>query len=133
MTNCPLGHVVSGNGWHATIDELGYFGELVLGEGNWHGRQLVSAEYVREATRPHRYECVYKAARRQGLNPNCLNMGMDISSGEHRSQIRLCSGNYGQAIMVSFDKDAVFSYQAMAGFEPTARKLRRLHTGARKL
>lgn len=127
-TNCPLGHVVSANGWHATIDELGYFGELVLREGNWHGCQLVSAEYVREAIRPQvDTNAFIRQLEGAGFNPNLFKYGYGYQFWRTPvPNTTMCSGNYGQAIMVSFDKDAVFSYQAMAGFEPTRRKIKEI-------
>ena len=46
----PKGHVHAANGWYVTIDELARFGHLMLGMGEYNGKQLVPREYMLEAT-----------------------------------------------------------------------------------
>lgn len=118
-TLCPMGHVVSGNGWHVTIDEIGYFGELVLREGNWKGRQLVSKSYVREATSALVDTSQFiKQLEAAGFEPKVFSYGYGYQFWKTPTpNTTMCSGNYGQHSFILHDKDAVFSYQAMAGFK----------------
>lgn len=50
-TRCPMGHVHAANGLYITIDEFANFGEMMLRNGSFHGRQLVPEWYVKEAGR----------------------------------------------------------------------------------
>jgi len=118
-TLCPMGHVISANGLHITIDEIGYFGELVLREGNWKGRQLVSAEYVREATKAQVDTSKFiRQLEAAGFNPDIFKYGYGYQFWRTPvPNTAMCSGNYGQVCVIAPDKDAVFSYQAMAGYK----------------
>lgn len=43
----------NGASMHISARQAARFGLLFLAEGNWNGRQLISREWVRDATRPH--------------------------------------------------------------------------------
>jgi CubicO group peptidase (beta-lactamase class C family) len=48
----PAGNTLAFMGGQASCQDLARFGLLALHEGEWDGEQVVSADYVREATRP---------------------------------------------------------------------------------
>lgn len=48
-TFCPKGHCMAVNGLYLTIEELARFGQMLLNEGEYQGKQIVPKEYVREA------------------------------------------------------------------------------------
>jgi CubicO group peptidase (beta-lactamase class C family) len=50
---CPRGINTGGFGLSTTTEAVAAFGQLYLQEGRWQGRQLVPADWVREATRAH--------------------------------------------------------------------------------
>jgi CubicO group peptidase (beta-lactamase class C family) len=47
---CPQGHFYGASGMKLTVDELSRLGILYLQQGEWKGKQLLSPEWVREAT-----------------------------------------------------------------------------------
>ena len=47
----PQGFTFGAGGLFLCVTELMRFGQLLLQEGNWNGKQLIPAEYVREASR----------------------------------------------------------------------------------
>lgn len=49
--NCPSGYFYGASGMELTVHEVSKFGELLLNNGKFRGRQLVSADYVGEATK----------------------------------------------------------------------------------
>lgn len=49
-TLCPMGHVYAGNGLYLHIDELGNFGDMLLQNGEYKGKQLVPKDYLAKAT-----------------------------------------------------------------------------------
>ena len=48
----PSGNTLAFMGGQASCQDLARFGLLALNEGEWDGEQVVSADYVREATQP---------------------------------------------------------------------------------
>ena len=48
--NDPNGQTFGAGGLFLTIDELHLFGQLLLQNGEWNGKQLIPAEWVKEAT-----------------------------------------------------------------------------------
>jgi len=50
MTSCPGGHTVAANGLAINVDEMGRFGELILGKGVYKGKRIVSEEFIAAAT-----------------------------------------------------------------------------------
>jgi len=49
----PPGQALGFTGLYATTDAIARLGELYLRGGQWHGRQVLTAAWVAEATRPH--------------------------------------------------------------------------------
>ncbi len=47
------GLCMGGVGLHISADDILKFGEMLLGEGVYGGRRIISAEYIREASVPH--------------------------------------------------------------------------------
>lgn len=50
---CPLGNSYGGVGLNIKTEDIAKLGQLYLHEGKWNGKQLLSPEWVREATRLH--------------------------------------------------------------------------------
>jgi len=102
-TLCPKGHVHAANGLYFNIDELGNFGQLLLQEGVYNGKQIVSAEYLREATADH-----VKCAGINTEDANFHGYGYQF----WRTPIAdtfMCDGNYGQYCLVIPKKECVIS------------------------
>lgn len=51
---CPKGINTGGWGVHIQPESLAKFGQLILNEGRWEGKQLVPAEWIREMCKKHR-------------------------------------------------------------------------------
>ena len=43
-TRCPMGHIHAANGLYLTIDEFGNFGQMLLQNGMYNGKRIVSEE-----------------------------------------------------------------------------------------
>lgn len=52
-TSCPTGHCHAANGLYLTVDEFARFGDMLLHNGVYGGKQLVSADFLKEASRIH--------------------------------------------------------------------------------
>jgi len=50
MTPDRSGNAITYSGLHTTCRDLARFGELALDHGSWHGKQVVSADWLRSAT-----------------------------------------------------------------------------------
>lgn len=50
---CPLGNNLGGVGFNVKTEDLAKLGLLYLNEGRWNGQQLLSADWVHEATKRH--------------------------------------------------------------------------------
>lgn len=48
--HCPLGHTFGASGLYLRIGDMMKLGRLYLRQGQWKGRQLLSPEWIREAT-----------------------------------------------------------------------------------
>jgi CubicO group peptidase (beta-lactamase class C family) len=108
-TLCPKGHCYAANGLNITIDELGRFGELLLHEGNWEGRQIVPADYLKEATRKQ----VETTTGRKDYNES-FGYGYQFWMTP-LPDTYLCSGNYGQYCLVMPKKDMVLAVMSFEG------------------
>ncbi len=102
-TLCPKGHVHAANGLYFNIDELGYFGQMLLQEGNYNGKQIVSADYLREATADR-----VKAAGLKRDDPNFYGYGYQFWRTRLEDTF-MCDGNYGQFCLVIPKKECVIS------------------------
>ncbi|GIO15892.1 hypothetical protein J19TS2_54470 [Cohnella xylanilytica] len=49
---CPLGGTIGGWGLRLRLEDVAKLGQLLLGEGMWDGKRIVSAEWIRAATAP---------------------------------------------------------------------------------
>ncbi len=102
-TLCPKGHAHAANGLYFNIDELGNFGQLLLQEGAYNGKQIVSADYLREAT-ADRVKCT--GVRKD----DALFYGYGYQFWRTRLENTfMCDGNYGQYCLVIPEKECVIS------------------------
>lgn len=100
-TRCPMGHVHAANGLYITIDELANFGEMLLGEGNFRGKQLVPAWYVKEAGKNQMPE-----------TEKNVKYGYQFWVSDDETWYR-AAGKYGQSCIVMPDRHAVVAIQAL--------------------
>lgn len=52
-TICPKGHTVGGNGMAINVDEMGRFGQMLLNGGEFNGKRILSADYVKDMLSSH--------------------------------------------------------------------------------
>lgn len=90
----PMGNTFGAGGLFLTLSEFHRFGLLYLNGGNWDGRQLVSAEWVRES----------------GSRQSASDYGYLFWLGEHGSY--RADGKYGQMSMIFGDRRAVITVTA---------------------
>ena len=88
----PLGNSYGAGGLFLNIDELAKFGQLLLQDGSWNGKQLIPSDWVREA------------GRKQVDNGED-GYGYLFWMGPHGSF--RADGKYGQFVIVMKDVDAV--------------------------
>ncbi len=93
----PYGFTFGAGGLFLTLDELHLFGQLLLNEGNWKGRQLVPSEWIRQASSPH-------------ADNGSFGYGYLFWMGPHGSY--RADGKYGQYTIVIPEKNAVISVVA---------------------
>lgn len=102
-TLCPMGHVHAANGLFFNIDELGNFGEMLLHNGYYRGRQLVPEAYLREATADQ-----VKKSTDKGQDTGFSGYGYQFWKTPIEGAV-LCSGNYGQYCLVMPKEETVIS------------------------
>jgi len=52
-TSCPMGHTIAANALSINADEIGYFGEMLLNEGIYKGKRIVSMDYIKKMLTRH--------------------------------------------------------------------------------
>lgn len=52
MKPCPMGHTIGAFGLSIDVDELGYFGEMLLNRGEYEGKRIVSGEFIDKMITP---------------------------------------------------------------------------------
>lgn len=100
---CPLGHVYGATGLTLTVDELSKFGQLYLQKGMYQGKQLISRDWVEQATKKQIDTYV-------GSLDDCMGYGYFFWRGYHNSY--RASGMLGQACIILEDKNAVIAVNA---------------------
>ena len=50
--DCPKGHTIAANGLSITIDEMGYYGQLLVNGGEYKGKRILSEQYVKDMFTP---------------------------------------------------------------------------------
>lgn len=100
---CPQGHVFGASGLMLTANELAKFGQLYLQNGEYNGKQLISKDWVQQAT---------KKQINTGYGPldNRMGYGYFFWRGSHNSY--RASGMNGQAAIVLEDKNAVIAFNS---------------------
>lgn len=99
-TRCPMGHIHAANGLYLTIDEFGNFGQMLLQNGMYNGKRIVSEEYLNMATKlqvPEYMEADY--GFQFWINPD---------KGSYRAD-----GKFGQYIIVLPKQDMVVAVQSL--------------------
>ncbi len=96
----PRGRELGFSGLHATTDAIAKLGQLYLQRGTWHGRQLLDAAWVDDATRSH-------IANPDGENPD-WRQGYGFQFWMARHGYR-GDGAYGQFCVVLPEHDVVLA------------------------
>lgn len=99
-TRCPKGHIYAANGLYLTIDEFGNFGQMMLEDGVFEGKRIVSKEYLDMAginQLPEAWDTKY--GFQFWINPDGKSFRAD--------------GKFGQYIFALPDKDMVVAVQAL--------------------
>ncbi len=97
---CPLGYVNGATGLLLTVNELSKFGQLYLQDGVYNGKQLISRNWIEQATRKQRDTYV-------GSKDDCMGYGYFFWRGCHNSY--RADGKLGQNCIVLRDKNAVIA------------------------
>ncbi|MBZ9637327.1 serine hydrolase domain-containing protein [Clostridium sp. FP1] len=100
---CPLGHVFGSSGLMLTVNELSKFGQLYLQKGVYNGNQLISKEWVEQATK--KQIDTYKS-----FLDGSMGYGYFFWRGCNNSY--RASGRLGQDCIVLEDKNAVIAINA---------------------
>lgn len=95
------------SGLYLTAEELSMFGQLLLNNGVWNGKQLIPADYIEEASKPQidtsKFDKYFATAdHKQGYG---YQMWMNSYPGSYRMD-----GMYGQYVVMLPDKNAVVTY-----------------------
>lgn len=93
----PKGNTFGAGGLFLSVTELMRFGQLLLQEGSWNGRQLIPAEYVKEASRAQ-------------VENGAEGYGYLFWRGPYQSF--RADGKYGQLSIVLPEKNAVIAVNA---------------------
>lgn len=102
------GYTLGCGGLHLSTEELSRFGQLLLNEGEWEGRQLVSAAWIREATS---FQISNQVAGKNSHPDDCAGYGYFFwrCSRDHA----YCGHGYGgQRIIVLPEQDACIAITA---------------------
>ena len=95
----PQGINVGGYGLSVTTEDISKLGQLYLQEGNWNGKQLVSKEWIREAT---------SIQTSNGSNPDSdWEQGYGYQFWRCRYNLYRGDGAFGQFCIVMPEQDAV--------------------------
>lgn len=101
---CPRGYNFGAGGLELKVSDLSKFGKLYLQKGNWKGTQLLSEEWVKEAT-SKQIDTDNRGDWGQGY-------GYQFWMGEHNSY--RADGKYGQYCIVLEKEDAVIAINSHA-------------------
>ncbi len=98
---CPQGTCAGGWGFRLTTRELAAFGQLLLSEGKWEGKQLIPAEYFKLATS-------FQIDNSENDLPD-WKQGYGFQFWRCRHNAFRADGAFGQYVLVMPEYDAVFA------------------------
>lgn len=101
---CPKGYTFGAGGLEISTSELSKFGQFYLQRGEWKGTQLLSKEWIKEATS--------KQINTDNRGDWGCGYGYQFWRGEHNSY--RADGKFGQYCIVLNDKNAVITINAHA-------------------
>ena len=117
----PQGINCGGWGLYLRTEDLAKMGQLLLNKGRWHGRQILSAEWVKEAS-SRQVPCQPAGTKpeqvaERGLTPEKSDwvQGYGYQMWRCRHNAFRADGAYGQYIIVMPDQDAVVVNTAQQG------------------
>ena len=100
-SHCPAGISQGTHGWRITMEDAALIAQFLLQKGNWNGKQLVSAEWIGEATKKQiETKSVFATADRV--------MGYGYHFWPGRNGSFRCEGAYGQEILILPEENAAF-------------------------
>ncbi len=100
----PLGHIHAANGLYVTIDELGNFGQMLLNNGTYKKKRIVSAEYLSQAMKNQLSDGVEDAPE--------YGYGYQFWGNPDGKTFR-ADGKFGQYVIVLPEKEAVIAVQSL--------------------
>jgi CubicO group peptidase (beta-lactamase class C family) len=100
----PVGHPYGGGGVHFLPRDFMKIGQLMLDDGTWHGRRILSADFVRRATAP-RYQL-------GSMTYGYAWWGLDYPYGNRTVHAFAALGNGGQNVIVVPELDLVVAVYA---------------------
>jgi hypothetical protein len=107
----PEGINTGGWGLRLKTEDLAKFGQLYLQKGKWNGKQILSKNWVKEATSLKIYQNPdMTQSKRDSSNDSQQGYGYQFWRARHNSY--MANGAYGQFILVMPDKDAVVVFTA---------------------
>lgn len=101
---CPKGYTFGAGGLEISTSDLSNFGQLYLQKGNWKGKQLLSEEWIKEATS--------KQIDTDNRGDWGCGYGYQFWRGEHNSY--RADGKFGQYCIVLNDLNSVITINAHA-------------------
>lgn len=105
--SCPMGISVGGWGLSLTTEDISKFGQLLLQKGKWNGQQLVSEDWVEEAT---------SLRTSNGSNPESdWDQGYGYQFWQCRHGAYRGDGAFGQYCIVMPGQDAVLAITSGSG------------------
>jgi CubicO group peptidase (beta-lactamase class C family) len=107
----PEGINTGGWGLRLKTEDLAKFGQLYLQKGKWNGKQILSKNWVKEATSLKIYQNAdMTRSKRDSSNDSQQGYGYQFWRARHNSY--MANGAYGQFILVMPDKDALVVFTA---------------------
>jgi len=109
MTICPQGHTIGANGMAINVDEMARFGQMVLQNGEFNGKRIVSARFIKDAVKIHVSTHKHLPVKEE---EGTLGYGYHFWVDPSRN-IPFLWGVYGQYCAIVPEKNAVVTVQSL--------------------
>lgn len=108
---CPMGNNYGGWGLYVKTEDMAKLGQTLLDGGKWHGKQVIPAAWVAEATKAQIDNRPADLDPENDYNPD-WHQGYCYQMWRCRHNAFRADGAYGQYIIVMPDQDAVMAITA---------------------
>lgn len=110
---CPKGHIMGANGLYLTVEEMGRLGQLIIDRGMANTHRIVSEQFIEAATRKQ-----VETSLLGNVGTNSTDSGYGYHFWiSHVPNCVILKGRFGQGVVISLDKGAVLTFQALEGFK----------------